>query len=72
MGQMPFFVEGQIIDFSVSYGVAYVKVSNGNIYHIHPHTPGINFEELKKGQTLRLEITTKLTHVLGASIVNKK
>jgi hypothetical protein len=71
MGQMPFFVEGQIIDFSVSYSVAYVKVSNGNIYHVHPDTPGISFERLKRGQRLSLEITTKLTHVLSASTVNK-
>ena len=71
MGEMPFFVEGQIVDFSIQYGVAYVKVQNGNVYNIHPNTPGINFEKLRKGQIVRLEVTTRLTHVLSACIVNK-
>ncbi len=68
-GELPFFIEGQVVDLSIPYGIAYVKVHNGNIYHLKPDTPGINFRDLKKTQIIRLEVTTMLTRVLSASII---
>lgn len=68
-GELPFFIEGQLVDLSIPYGIAFVKVHNGNIYHLKPDTPGINFKDLKKTQIIRLEVTTMLTRVLSASII---
>jgi hypothetical protein len=70
-GERPFFIEGQVVEVSAGYNIAYVKVSNGNVYHLHPNTPGINFKDLKKSQIIRLEVTTMLTRVLSASIIEK-
>jgi hypothetical protein len=70
-GELPFFIEGQVVEISTAYKVAYVKVPNGNVYHLHPDTVGIDFKKLAKGQIIRLEVTTKLVRVLSASIVEK-
>lgn len=70
-GEIPFFIEGQVVDFSTQYNIAYVKVQNGNVYHLRPDTPGINFSNLRKAQKVRLEVTTMLTRVLSASILEK-
>lgn len=70
-GERPFFIEGQLVEISAGYNIAYVKVPNGNVYHLHPHTPGIDFSKLQKSQIIRLEVTTMLTRVLSASIIEK-
>jgi hypothetical protein len=70
-GELPFFIEGQVVDFSIPYHIAYVKVVNGNIYHLRPDTPGIDFSKLRKNQIVRLEVTTMLTRVLSATIIEK-
>jgi hypothetical protein len=69
--EFPFFIEGQIVDISIPYRIAYVRVPNGNIYHLYPNTPGIDFQSLKKTQIARLEITSILTRVLSATILDK-
>lgn len=69
-GERPFFIEGQVVDIPAGYDVAYVKVPNGNIYHLRPDTPGIDFSKLQISQIIRLEVTTKLTRVLSASIID--
>jgi hypothetical protein len=68
-GEFPFFIEGQITEVSFVYRIAYVRVPNGNVYHLHPDTKGIDFGRLKKSQIIRLEITNMLTRVLSASII---
>lgn len=70
-GEIPFFIEGQLVDILISNMIALVKVPNGNIYHLHPETPGIDFSKLKKTQIISLEVTTKLTRVLSASILDR-
>lgn len=70
-GEYPFFIEGRVVDIQIGYNIAYIKVPNGNIYHLKPDTPGIDFQKLKKGQKIRLEVTTMLTRVLSASIIEK-
>jgi uncharacterized linocin/CFP29 family protein len=69
--EFPFFIEGQIVDVSIPYQLVLVRVSNGNIYHIHPNTPGVEFNKLRKGQIIRLEVTTMLTRVLSAEIIEQ-
>ncbi len=70
-GEFPFFIEGQVTEISVTYNIAYVKVPNGNVYHLHPSTPGIDFYSLRKNQIVRLEVTTMLTRVLSATILDQ-
>lgn len=68
-GEYPFFVDGKVVEISTAYNIAYVKVINGNVYHLYPATPGIDFKTLKKDQKVRLEVTTMLTRVLSASVI---
>lgn len=68
-GELPFFIEGQVVEVSMPFNIAYVKVPNGNVYHLHPGTPGIHFNKLQKSQIVRLEVTTMLTRVLSATII---
>jgi hypothetical protein len=68
-GERPFFIEGQLVEVSTGYNIAYVKVPNGNVYNLHPDTPGIDFSKLKKSQIIELEVTTMLTRVLSARII---
>ena len=70
-GERPFFIEGQITEISVNNSVAYVKVPNGNVYHLYHYTPGIEFNKLKKSQIVRLEVTLMLTRVLSAEVLEK-
>jgi hypothetical protein len=69
-GELPFFVTGKIVEVSLAYEIAYAKVPNGNVYHLFPSTRGIDFYTLQKDQQIRLEVTTILTRVLSASIIN--
>lgn len=71
-GEIPFFIEGIVTNITNGSLTVLVKVQNGNVYSIHPDTPGINFQNLRKGQTVRLEVTTRLNHVLSACIINKE
>lgn len=68
-GERPFLIEGVVIDISPSHEVAYAKVVNGNVYHLFQSTSGLNFNRLEKGQKVLLEVTTKLTQVLSARII---
>jgi len=70
-GELPFFIEGKVVDFSMEHNIAYVKVPNGNVYHVRSTTPGIDVNKIVKGQIIRLEITNMLTRVLSASIIEK-
>jgi uncharacterized linocin/CFP29 family protein len=70
-GERPFFIEGKVVDVSIPYRLVLVRVSNGNIYHIHPNTPGVEFDKLKKEQIIRLEVTLMLTRVLSAKIIEQ-
>ena len=70
-GEMPFWIRGKIVEVSAQYFLAYAKVSNGNVYHIHSNTPGIKFSEIKKGQEVYLEVTNMLTRVLSANIIKE-
>jgi hypothetical protein len=70
-GERPFFIEGQVVEVSIGYNIAYVKVPNGNVYFLKPDTPGIDFDKLKKTQVVRLEVTTMLSRVLSAEILDK-
>ena len=68
-GELPFFVTGKIANIYAD--TAYVKVPTGNVYHIHPNTQGIEFGRLKKDLIIQCEVTTMLTRVLSARIVEE-
>jgi len=70
--EIPFFIEGKVTNITNGCQSVLVRVQNGNVYSIHPDTPGIDFKNLREGQIVRLEITTRLIHVLSAYIVNKE
>lgn len=66
-GEVPYWIDGEVrivLEFE-----AYVKVPNGNIYMLKPFTPGITFSELKVGQKVSCEVTSKLIRVLSARIL---
>ena len=69
-GELPFFIEGKVVEILPGFPIATVKVVNGNIYTIHNDTPGIRFEDVKLDQRIRLEVTTRLNRVLSASIIS--
>lgn len=68
-GERPYFIEGKVIEVSIAYQLAFIKVANGNVYHILPNTLGIEFNELVKDQIVQMEITSMLTRVLSAKIL---
>lgn len=67
--EKPYFVEGKVADVYPNGHVVFVKVQNGNVYNIHPYTPGIEFDKLQKGTRVLLEVTSVLTRVLSATIL---
>lgn len=69
-GEIPFYIVGTVATLLPGFGVAYVKVLNGNVYHLHPDTPGVDFSKLYIGQIVELEITSMLTRVLSATLIN--
>jgi hypothetical protein len=68
-GMIPFFIEGKVASIIQSEKTAYVKVPNGNVYYLHPFTPGIDFEKLKVGTKVSCEVTEKLARVFSAKII---
>jgi len=67
-GEKPYFIEGTVTQVNVYERTIYVKVPNGNVYHIFPFTPGIEFNKLERGKVVILEVTTKLVNVLSAKL----
>jgi hypothetical protein len=68
-GEKPFFLEAKVIEIPLGYDIAYAQVINGNVYNLRPDTPGIDFNKLRKGQIVEIEITTRLVRVLSARII---
>ena len=61
--------KGKIVEIMANE-IAIVRVVNGNIYHLRPSTPGINFYMLKVDDKVVIEITTELVRVLSAIILS--
>jgi len=70
-GIIPFYIIGTVTKMVPGTSVVYVKVVNGNVYHLYPNTPGIIFSELQEGQQVELEITNELVRVFSARILNE-
>lgn len=68
-GELPFLIKGKVVFISQFEKLAYVKVSNRNIYYLFSYTPGIDFDKLEIGMIIELEITTMLSRVLSAKII---
>lgn len=68
-GEKPFYIVGEVKQISNVENIAYVRVPNGNVYYVYGYTPGIDFARLKIGTMVNMEVTTMLTRVLSASII---
>lgn len=68
-GEIPYFVEGYVVKIADMINTAYVRVENGNVYHVFPFTPGISFKDLTKGKRVLLEVGTRLDRVYSAKII---
>jgi hypothetical protein len=69
-GEKPYFIVGKVVEIIDAHEIACVKVPNGNIYHLRPSTPGIDFYHIAVDMVIRCEITSALTRVLSASIIS--
>jgi len=69
-GEIPFFIEGKVAEVSAGYKTALVRVPNGNVYYLDGTTPGIDFNDLTVGKRVVCEVTTKLTRVLSAKVID--
>lgn len=69
--EIPFFIRGKVAEIMPGYRTAIIRVPNGNIYHVTPNTPGIDFDRLKMDLIVECEVTTILTRVLSARIVKE-
>lgn len=67
---IPFWTTGEIKMLIQHAGEAYVRLPNGNVYLLTPFTPGINFEDLKVGMFVSIEITNRLDRVYSAKIIS--
>lgn len=67
-GELPFWIDGEV-RLIISYS-AYVRVPNGNVYLIKDDTPGIDFSRIRMGTKISCEVTTMLTRVLSAKIID--
>lgn len=65
-GEKPFFVKGYVA--SLMPGMALIKVQNGNVYEVFPHTVNLEFDKLTRNCIVECEVTTRLTRVLSAKI----
>lgn len=70
-GEIPYFVEGYVVKIADMINTAYVRVENGNVYHVFPFTPGIVFKDLTIDKKVLLEVGTRLDRVYSAKIIEK-
>lgn len=68
-GVIPFWITGEVKILIQHMGEAYVRVPNGNVYTLHYYTPGINFEDIRVGTIVSIEITDRLDRVYSAKII---
>lgn len=68
--ETPYFIRGSVVEILLKE-IVIIKVSNGNLYHITPNTPGIDFYRLLVGDIVECEVTSVLTRVLSARIIKK-
>ena len=48
-----FIVEGEVIEVLPVLGLAHMRGSDGLVYGLRPHTPGVDWGELREGQRFR-------------------
>jgi hypothetical protein len=69
--EIPYFISGNVVEI-LPQEIIIIKVSNGNLYHITPSTPGIEYYRLLVGDIVECEITSVLTRVLSARFIKRK
>lgn len=69
-GEIPYFISGSVAEI-LPQEIIIVKVPNGNLYHLTPSTPGIEYYRLLVGDIVECEITSVLTRVLSARFVRR-
>lgn len=68
--EFPFFIKGTVVEI-LPQEITIVKVPNGNLYHLKPSTPGIEYSRLQKGDIVECEVTSMLTRVLSAKVIEQ-
>jgi hypothetical protein len=69
-GEIPFYVTGEVVEL-LNSEIKIVKVQNGNLYHLRPSTPGIDFYSIEKGMLVKCEVTSVLTRILSATVIGR-
>ena len=65
--EIPFFIEGRVAQ--IVGETAIVRVPNGNLYHVYSYTPGIDFSNIAIDKRIVCEVTSVLTRVFSARLV---
>jgi hypothetical protein len=68
-GELPFWIDGEVRMIISHIGEAYIRVPNGNVYLVKIDTPGLEFNKIKIGTKISCEVTSLLTRVLSAKII---
>lgn len=68
-GELPFFVKGYVA--VLLHSMALVKTKTGYIYELFPDTEGLEFNKIVLDDIVECEVTSRLTRVLSASIIQQ-
>jgi hypothetical protein len=63
-------VEGEVIEVLQGVGLAHVRGSDGLVYGLRRHTPGIDWDTVREGQRVRCWVTLKFRRVLHADVLS--
>jgi hypothetical protein len=67
---VPYFcVDGEVIEVLTDFGLAHVRTSEGTVYGITRHTPGVVFDKLREGQKIRIQAEKKFSRVSHAELI---
>jgi hypothetical protein len=64
-----FYVDGEVVEVLTGFGLAHVRVSEGTVYGLTRHTPGVDFDKLREGQLIRVQAERKFSRVLRAELI---
>ena len=62
-------VEGQVVEILQDLGLAHVLGSDGLVYGLRRHTPGIDWGTVREGQRVRCRVTATFHRVLHADVL---
>ena len=65
-------IEGTVLEVLAGTGLAHVRGDDGSIYGLTRQTLGIEFDEVREGHRVRLEVQAKFSRVLRAEMLGAK